>query len=429
MKGIRILLFLMVATASAKIREAAHVHTKRLQERPKPLSFVSMKDLIKETNSSDFLSVGLTWDFSGSIVTPSRPTSLMNEETRLNRTHAYRHYYVVGPDKDAKASFLSDKPHSKSPAIIMLHGAYSDPKAFSMEGNMRESARAAGYSLAYLEATQDKDGYRMWNSGSYGDTADRDNVDDVSYIAAVVQELVANQSVDPDRVYLVGISNGGSMALRAACERADLFAGVAVAHGSLEFRRGEQCAEDCTEGTCSWAQGVNSCKESEWVQSLKPIYQCDALKKKPMPMLMVSGEAAPYASVDGSVEQPHSKNPLSYPPMKYMENYFAELYGCSKDRSVVFKNGTEESWTSCEGRPHGCAATLTMCRSSAGDWWYGDEYDIKTPCLAKGYRKADCEPSAQYQAWGETTDSLRLTPTILEFFSQQLIGKPVMRHY
>jgi poly(3-hydroxybutyrate) depolymerase len=319
---------------------------------------------------------------------------------------------------------------SKKPAIVMLHGAYSDSTSFALEGNMRDVARAKGFLLAYPEATPDSDGHKMWNSGSYGDAADRANVDDVNYIAKVVEDLVTKHGADEKHIYINGLSNGGSMAIRAACERADLFAGLAMSHGSLEFRRGDHCAATCQGGTCMWSQEQSGCKESEWVQSLPPIFECDSLTKKKLPLLIVNGESAPYASFQGGIEQPDTKFTLSYPPMSFMEKYLAKSYGCNAKKTTrTFNNGTADSWTHCDGF-QGCAANVTMCSSSAGDWWYGDTYDLKTPCLRKGYTAAECEPTAQYKAWGDTTDSIHLTDEVVNFFMNDYrsLPKKVRRH-
>jgi polyhydroxybutyrate depolymerase len=48
--------------------------------------------------------------------------------------------------------------------------------------------------------------------------------DDISFIAKLVEKLVANGTADPKRVYVAGVSNGGAMAMTLACARADLFA-------------------------------------------------------------------------------------------------------------------------------------------------------------------------------------------------------------
>jgi polyhydroxybutyrate depolymerase len=52
-------------------------------------------------------------------------------------------------------------------------------------------------------------------------------VDDVGFIRAVVTAVVKDNAADPKRIYATGISNGGMMAYRLACEASDVFAAVA----------------------------------------------------------------------------------------------------------------------------------------------------------------------------------------------------------
>ena len=59
---------------------------------------------------------------------------------------------------------------------------------------------------------------------------------DVDFVAGVIDAVVHGEhapSVDPDRVYLVGIATGGFMANRVACERPDLVAGVVTFAGGV----------------------------------------------------------------------------------------------------------------------------------------------------------------------------------------------------
>lgn len=59
--------------------------------------------------------------------------------------------------------------------------------------------------------------------------------DDVRFVVDVTRALVADASlrVDPRRVYLLGVATGGFMANRVACERPDVFAGVATIAGGV----------------------------------------------------------------------------------------------------------------------------------------------------------------------------------------------------
>ncbi|MEP2151679.1 MAG: PHB depolymerase family esterase [Roseobacter sp.] len=53
-------------------------------------------------------------------------------------------------------------------------------------------------------------------------------VDDVGYLAALIARLVADGRIDPSQVFVAGHSNGDGMAMRLACDRPDLIAGIAV---------------------------------------------------------------------------------------------------------------------------------------------------------------------------------------------------------
>lgn len=57
------------------------------------------------------------------------------------------------------------------------------------------------------------------------------SADDVAFLTALRQHLVTDWRVDPDRVYLTGISNGGDMSFRAAVEASELFAAIGVVSG------------------------------------------------------------------------------------------------------------------------------------------------------------------------------------------------------
>jgi polyhydroxybutyrate depolymerase len=63
----------------------------------------------------------------------------------------------------------------------------------------------------------------------------------VSYLLGLLDEVEAAIPIDPDRVTILGHSNGGFMAYRLACEAPERFAGIASLAGST-FPSEASCA-------------------------------------------------------------------------------------------------------------------------------------------------------------------------------------------
>jgi polyhydroxybutyrate depolymerase len=74
-----------------------------------------------------------------------------------------------------------------------------------------------------------------WNGGACCGYAQANNIDDVAFVRVLLQDLRQFTSMDEARLYATGISNGGIMSYRLACEAADLFAAVAPVSGTLNY--------------------------------------------------------------------------------------------------------------------------------------------------------------------------------------------------
>lgn len=106
-----------------------------------------------------------------------------------------------------------------APLVIAMHGFLGTSRSMRKKTQFDAFARQHGFVVAYPNGVR-----RRWNDG-------RGTVrtgDDVGYLAALIAALVADGRADPARIFLAGHSNGGGMALRMACDRADLIAGIAV---------------------------------------------------------------------------------------------------------------------------------------------------------------------------------------------------------
>jgi polyhydroxybutyrate depolymerase len=78
-----------------------------------------------------------------------------------------------------------------------------------------------------------------WNDGR---PEVREKADDVAFVKAMIADLSAQKlAFDPKRVFATGMSNGGHMSFRLACEMPDVFAAVAPVVASLGKVLSEQC--------------------------------------------------------------------------------------------------------------------------------------------------------------------------------------------
>jgi polyhydroxybutyrate depolymerase len=78
------------------------------------------------------------------------------------------------------------------------------------------------------------DGYdKSWADGRGASPADRRHVDDVGFLAGLADKLRNDYNIAPGHVFVTGMSNGGFMSNRLACDRADVFSAIAPVSGTL----------------------------------------------------------------------------------------------------------------------------------------------------------------------------------------------------
>ena len=123
----------------------------------------------------------------------------------------------------------------EAPLVLALHGAGGSGEQFAETAAFDEQAERGGFIAVYPDGTARAIlPSKVWNGGRCCGYAERNDVDDVGFLTALLDELVAELPIDEERVYVTGHSNGGIMAQRLACERADRIAAIAVYAGPLE---------------------------------------------------------------------------------------------------------------------------------------------------------------------------------------------------
>jgi polyhydroxybutyrate depolymerase len=130
------------------------------------------------------------------------------------------------------------------PIVIAIHGFKGTPEGLELHSELT-SALASSAIVAYPSGSPLDLGFG-WNSGA-GRFA-TDSPDDVAVIVAMIDRLAGMACADPARVYLVGESNGGGMAVRAACDQRThgRLAGVVVVNAAVDDGVLGTCAQDAT---------------------------------------------------------------------------------------------------------------------------------------------------------------------------------------
>jgi polyhydroxybutyrate depolymerase len=101
-----------------------------------------------------------------------------------------------------------------APLVVMLHGGFGTGTQAEQDYGWDAQARAAHFAVAYPDGLD-----RAWNvGGGCCGVPGRTGVDDVGFITQMVARISAEMRIDPDRIYATGISNGGMLAYRLACD-------------------------------------------------------------------------------------------------------------------------------------------------------------------------------------------------------------------
>ncbi|MDZ4765726.1 MAG: PHB depolymerase family esterase [Chloroflexota bacterium] len=156
-------------------------------------------------------------------------------------------------------------PAQPTPLILSLHGFASNPEQQMEFSQWNAAADEYNLIVAYPQGT----GFPLgWNAGELpgilGILVQRP--DDVSFIRDLIDGLNAQLCIDPVRVYVNGLSNGGGMSNRIACELADTVAAI----GSV-------------------------------VGAYNPLETCEP--SRPIPVIAVHGDADPVVPYEGGETQ------------------------------------------------------------------------------------------------------------------------------
>jgi len=139
-----------------------------------------------------------------------------SEET-ISSGGVTRHYLLHIPSSYQQGNAI--------PLILNFHGYGSNSKQEENLTDMSAKADRENFTVVYPDGLD-----HAWHDGS-GAEGDADK----QFIHDLVANLESQYSIDPERIYATGISNGGGMANRLGCDMADLIAAIAPDSGAYNF--------------------------------------------------------------------------------------------------------------------------------------------------------------------------------------------------
>jgi len=208
------------------------------------------------------------------------------------------------------------------PLVVALHGGLQPAERLAASTGLASDGPAQGFAVAFPEGFR-----RAWNAGRCCGGAARLRIDDVGFVTAIIDRAIGEHGVDPTRVFVTGISNGGHLAYRLAVERSDRIAAIAPVAASLV---------------------------------------CDGRPGEPVSLLHIHGTGDRFVPFGGGIGA-RSLDPTDYAPAREMVDRWRTWMGCSA-AAVVTRTAavTTETWSG----PAGVEVALTTI-DGGGHLWPG----------------------------------------------------------
>jgi len=211
-------------------------------------------------------------------------------------------------------------PEKALPLVVVIHGAFDTAKGMEKFSGFSLLADREGFAVLYPNGIGIMGFLQHWNAGHCCGKAAADNWDDVGFVAATIQDSSARIKIDPDRIYMVGFSNGGMLTYRFAAERGDILAAAAPMAASIG--------------------GKPSHDTPEW-HIPKP--------KVPIPLIVFHGADDDDVPVEGGISR-YRKNTRSYWSVERSMDFWASANGCTTraaDQNIRDGFVQVTSWTGC----------------------------------------------------------------------------------
>lgn len=193
------------------------------------------------------------------------------------------------------------------PLVFNLHGLGSNADQQEVYGDFRGIADTANFIIVCANGTQTAAG-QGWNNFATPGTG----VDDVGFISAVIDKVSSKYSINKNRIYSTGMSNGGFMSYDLACFLNTRIAAIASVTGSMI------------------ASHLKACKAN-----------------RPTPVMEIHGTA------DNTVKYDGTPGLLTHTPIDTLVNFWAKFNNCAAPVVTTLPNTNTADGSTVEHRVYG----------------------------------------------------------------------------
>jgi len=301
-----------------------------------------------------FLAIAILLDGMTAVIAQaasSMPTTIRPGDHTLELTHhdLKRHYVVHVPKAyDGKTPI---------PVVIMFHGGGGKARGAMQETGWSAKADKANFLAVYPEGVP-RDLTRRgsfvanpqsWNDGSARTilAAAQQNIDDVGFVNAMLDDLGTKFRIDPRCLYATGFSNGASMVFRAGRELSVRLAAIAPVAGS------------------------------DWLDQPRPA--------QPLSLLYLTGTEDPLNPFEGGEITLGAKSAGKKPPVREFIHKWVQLLGCaSEPKTIHDRDGVKGiAYASC----HENAEVVFYTVAGMGHFWPGGMSHLPERIVGKSSNK------------------------------------------
>jgi polyhydroxybutyrate depolymerase len=176
----------------------------------------------------------MTWRFALAILLAALPSHWARAQSSAPATIS-----IDGVSRDYRLFRPASALGRPVPLVFMLHGATGTAAQIEEYIGLSAVAAREGFVVVYPQGIG-----RGWNDARAGKSRlalNASSADDVGLLNRLTDELVNKGIADRERVYLAGLSNGGFMAMRMACEVPERFAAFAPLIASAPLTAADAC--------------------------------------------------------------------------------------------------------------------------------------------------------------------------------------------